>query len=73
MNCAGHNNEGKSYHKIIVEGGKQHSQCLKENCKAMYSKCIRVAAVNKFLEEDEYKREAEKQHHPGLSICYPLA
>ena len=47
------------------------SKCNKENCLAIYSNCVRVTAVKKFVSQDTIS-ELDDQSS-ALEICYPLA
>jgi hypothetical protein len=47
-----------------------YSKCGKENCLAMYSNCVRVRAVNKFISENDLDKA--KDLSSALEICYPL-
>ena len=59
------------FHKSVEIDQKFYSRCNKENCLAMYSNCVRVTAVNKFVSENDIKRV--KDQSSALEICYPLA
>jgi hypothetical protein len=59
------------FHEGVEIDQKMHSKCNKENCLAMYSNCVRVIAVNKFVSENDL--DNTKDHSSALDICYPLA
>ena len=59
------------HHSIVEIEDHKHSRCLKENCLAVYSKCLAQKAVEKFLcENDDHKKELGNS---ALDICYPKA
>ena len=59
------------YHSMVEIEGQMHSRCLKENCLVIYSKCLTVRALEKFLQqnEDQEKTLANSE----LDICYQKA
>ena len=59
------------FHDEIKMDQKLFSKCNKENCLAMYSNCVRVTAVNKFVSENDL--DNRKDRSSALDICYPLA
>ena len=59
------------FHEKVEIDHKIYSKCNKENCLSMYSNCIRVAAVNKFVSENDL--ENSKERSSAIEICYPLA
>ena len=60
-------NKKCEHHEITEIEEKKHSRCNKENCLAVYSNCIREAAIKKFIEKKE------DQPKSALEILYPLA
>ena len=59
------------FHQEIEIDQKPFSKCDKENCLAMYSNCVRVTAVNKFVSDNDLDKA--KDGSSALEICYPLA
>ena len=59
------------FHEKTEIENRIYSKCNKENCLAMYSNCVRVTAVNKFVSENRLK--TFKDRASALEICYPLA
>jgi hypothetical protein len=59
------------FHQEIEMDQKPFSKCGKENCLAMYSNCVRVTAVNKFVSDNDL--DNVKDRSSALEICYPLA
>jgi len=59
------------FHQKVEIDQKPFSKCNKENCLAMYSNCVRVTAVNKFVSENDL--DNNKDRSSALEICYPLA
>ena len=59
------------FHEKIDIDQKLFSKCNKENCLAMYSNCVRVTAVNKFVCENDLDKV--KDQSSALEICYPIA
>ena len=59
------------FHERVDIDQKLYSKCNKENCLAMYSNCVRVTAVKKFV-SDNYLDKAKDQSS-ALEICYPIA
>jgi hypothetical protein len=59
------------FHEEVETDQKVFSKCNKENCLAMYSNCVRVTAVNKFVSENDL--DNAKDRSSALEICYPLA
>jgi hypothetical protein len=59
------------FHEKIDIDQKLFSKCNKENCLAMYSNCVRVTAVNKFVCENDL--DNVKGQSSALEICYPIA
>ncbi len=47
------------------------SKCNKENCLSIYSNCVRVTAVKKFVSKNDISQIDEQS--TALEICYPLA
>ena len=59
------------HHSMAEIEDQVHSRCLKENCLAVYSKCLTQKAVERFSHEnDDHKRELGNS---ALDICYPKA
>ena len=48
-----------------------YSKCSKENCLSIYSNCVRVKAVKKFVSNNATSQIDEQS--TALEICYPLA
>jgi hypothetical protein len=59
------------FHERVEIDKKLYSKCGKENCLAMYSNCVRVTAVNKFVSENDLDKAENRSS--ALEICYPLA
>jgi len=59
------------FHEKVEIDQKLYSKCNKENCLAMYSNCVRVTAVNKFVSDNDLNKA--KDQPSALEICYPLA
>ena len=59
------------FHERVEIDQKLFSKCNKENCLAMYSNCVRVTAVNKFVSENDLDKA--KDRFSALEICYPVA
>ena len=59
------------FHEKVEMDQKLYSKCGKENCLAMYSNCVRVTAVNKFVSDNDLDKA--KNRSSALEICYPLA
>jgi len=59
------------FHEKLEIDQKLFSKCKKENCLAMYSNCVRVTAVNKFVSDNDL--DNVKDRSSALEICYPLA
>jgi hypothetical protein len=60
-----------AYHATVEIDNQMHSRCLKENCLAVYSKCLAQKAIERFLREnDDRKKELGSS---ALDICYPKA
>ena len=58
------------YEKVEIDH-RVHSKCNKENCLSIYSSCVRVTAINKFVSENDLSKV--KDQSSALEICYPLA
>ncbi len=39
------------FHQVLEEDGRPSSHCCKENCWARFSKCLRLKALEHYLEE----------------------
>ena len=48
-----------------------YSKCSKENCLSIYSNCVRVTAMQKFVSKNAISQIDEQS--TALEICYPLA
>ena len=59
------------FHEKVDIDQMPYSKCGKENCLAMYSNCVRVTAVNKFVSDNDLDKN--KGGSSALEICYPLA
>jgi len=59
------------FHEKVELNNTTSSRCNKENCLAIYSNCVRVTAVKKFVSQDTIN-ELDDQSS-ALEICYPLA
>ena len=59
------------FHEKVDIDQMPYSKCGKENCLAMYSNCVRVTAVNKFVSDNDL--EKDKNRSSALEICYPVA
>jgi hypothetical protein len=59
------------YHSEAEIDDELHSKCDKENCLSVYSNCVWVAAVRKFVSQNKVDRT--KEASSALEICYPLA
>jgi len=57
------------FHEKVAIDGKVYSKCGKENCLSMYSNCLRVTAINKFILENDL--DTRKDQSSALEICYP--
>jgi len=58
------------FHEKVEIDSKLYSKCGKENCLSIYSNCIRVMAINKFILENDLDKI--KDQSSALEICYPL-
>lgn len=58
------------FHEKVEIDSKLYSKCSKENCLSIYSNCLRVAAINKFVSENA--SDNIKDSSSALEICYPL-
>ncbi len=58
-----------SHHEKVEIDNELYSKCNKENCLSMYSNCIRVIAVNKFISQNELS--GKEKPSSALEICYP--
>jgi hypothetical protein len=59
------------HHSTVEIEGQMHSRCLKENCLVIYSKCFTEKAVEKFVRENEHKKQ--EFGNSALDLCYPKA
>ena len=50
--------QGCRYHEIGIIDGDGQSKCTKENCLAVYTKCVTEEAVKQFLQNDRRKEIA---------------
>jgi hypothetical protein len=59
------------FHENVEIDSELHSKCNKENCLSVYSNCVRVTAIERFISQNGI----EKSEKPisALDICYPLA
>jgi len=58
------------FHKRVVIDNKLFSRCGKENCLSVYTNCVRVTAIKKFISENDL--DNIKDRSSALEICYPL-
>ena len=58
------------FHEKVEIDSKLYSKCCKENCLSIYSNCLRVAAVNKFISENA--SDNIKDSSSALEIYYPI-
>ena len=58
------------FHERVDIDNKLYSKCGKENCLSIYSNCIRVTAIKKFILENDM--DNIKDRSSALEICYPL-
>ena len=59
------------FHERVEIDHKLYSKCNNENCLSIYSNCVRVTAVKKFVSENDVNQV--KDLSSALEICYPLA
>jgi len=59
------------FHERVEIDHKLYSKCNKENCLSIYSNCVRVTAIKKFVAENDINQV--KDLSSALEICYPLA
>ena len=59
------------HHDRVEIDSELHSRCKKENCLSIYSNCIRVIAVNKFISQNNLA--GIEKPASALEICYPVA
>jgi hypothetical protein len=57
------------YHEEIEIDCELHSKCNKENCLSIYSNCIRVVAIDKFISQNNVN--GREKASSALEICYP--
>ena len=57
------------HHERVEMDSELHSKCSKENCLSIYSNCIRVIAVNKFISQNNLS--CKEKPLSALEICYP--
>jgi hypothetical protein len=57
-------------HERVDIDNKLYSKCGKENCLSIYSNCIRVAAIKKFILEND--KANIKDRSSALELCYPV-
>ena len=57
------------HHERIERDSELHSKCTKENCLSIYSNCIRVIAVSKFISQNSLN--GKEKPSSALEICYP--
>jgi hypothetical protein len=60
---------GCRYHETVEIDGSKHSRCLKENCLAVYTKCLTEGAVKQLIARDRDGAAEAKQS--ALEVCYP--
>ena len=59
------------FHEKVEIDGELSSRCCKENCISVYSNCIRVVAIKKFIAENDMDHLRDQSS--ALEICYPVA
>ena len=59
------------FHEKVQLDNITSSKCNKENCLSIYSNCVRVTAVKKFVSQDVISDIDDQSS--ALEICYPLA
>jgi hypothetical protein len=59
------------HHEEVEIDSELHSKCCKENCLSIYSNCIKVIAVDKFISQNNLN--TKKKPPSALEICYPKA
>jgi hypothetical protein len=59
------------FHEIVEIDSELHSKCNKENCLSVYSNCVRVTAIERFISQNDPDREEKRPS--ALDICYPIA
>jgi len=59
------------HHEKVEIDRTFYSKCQKENCLSMYSNCVTITAVRKFLSQNSLDQKEEPSS--ALEICYPLA
>jgi hypothetical protein len=59
------------HHEEVEIDSELHSKCNKENCLSIYSNCIRVVAVDKFISQNNVN--GREKASSALEICYPVA
>ena len=59
------------FHERVDIDSKPYSKCGKENCLSMYSNCVRVAAIKKFILENDL--DTIKDPPSAMELCYPSA
>jgi len=59
------------FHEKFEIDKMTYSKCNKENCLSIYSNCVRVKAVKKFVSKNATSQIDEQS--TALEICYPLA
>jgi len=58
------------FHERVQIDSTLSSKCCKESCLSIYSNCFRVAAIKKFISENNL--HSIKDRLSALDICYPL-
>ena len=58
------------FHERVDIDNKLYSKCGKENCLSIYSNCISVAAIKKFILENDMANI--KDRSSALELCYPV-
>ena len=59
------------FHERVEIDNKLYSKCGKENRLSIYTNCIRVAAIKKFILENDL--DTIKDPPSAMELCYPLA
>ena len=59
------------FHEKSEVDDRVYSRCNKENCLSIYSNCVRVVALKKFMSQNALGTIEDDSS--ALEICYPLA
>jgi len=58
------------FHERVGIENKLYSKCGKENRLSIYSNCIKVTAIKKFILENDMANIKERSS--ALELCYPV-